>query len=81
MGQLHQKVLGGPGFEERKDLLRRSMKLWSDLVNGREYDKDLMHEFYSSLALDISRQKKRFVVQQKKHFLHSKTLNELQNRW
>ena len=59
MGQMQQKVLGGPGFEERKDLLQRSMKMWTDLVSGWEYDRDLMQEFYSSLAMDISRQKKR----------------------
>jgi len=59
MGQMQQKILGGPGFEERKDMLRRTMKFRTDLCSGREFDRDLMREFYNSLALDISRQKER----------------------
>lgn len=59
MGQMHQKILGGPGFEERKALISRTVKVWQDFANGRDYDKDLMIEYYSSLAMDISKEKKR----------------------
>jgi len=59
MGQMHQKILGGPGFAERKALISRTVKVWQDFANGRDYDKDLMIEYYSSLAMDISKEKKR----------------------
>ena len=59
MGQMHQKILGGPGFEERKALISNTVKVWQDFANGRDYDKDLMIEYYSNLAMDISKEKKR----------------------
>ena len=59
MAQMNQRLLGGPGVEERKDLVKRSQKMWSDLIKGREYDKELMIEFYNGLALDVARERKR----------------------
>ena len=59
MAQMNQRALGGPGVEERKDLVKRSQKMWSDLMKGREYDKDLMIEFYHAMAKDIASEKKR----------------------
>ena len=61
MAQMNQRALGGPGIEQRKDLVRRSQKMWSDLMKGRQYDKDLMIEFYHGLALDIASEKKRYL--------------------
>jgi len=59
MAQMNQRVLGGPGIEERRELVQRSQKMWSDLIKGNDYDKDLMNEFYHALALDIASEKKR----------------------
>ena len=59
MAQMNQRVLGGPGIEKRRELVQRSQKMWSDLIKGNDYDKDLMNEFYHALALDIASEKKR----------------------
>ena len=59
MAQMNQRVLGGPGIEERRKLVQRSQKIWSDILKGNDYDKDLMTEFYDALALDIASEKKR----------------------
>ena len=59
MAQKNQRALGGPGIEQRKDLVRRSQKMWSDLMKGKNYDKDLMIEFYDELSKDIVSERKR----------------------
>ena len=59
MAQINQKVLSGPGAEERKAMIQRTMVIWEDLMAGKEYNVDLMLEFYKHLALDIKTEKKR----------------------
>ena len=59
MAQIHQKTLKGPGMEERKAMIQRTMAVWGDLMAGRDFDKELMLEYYEHLALDIKREKKR----------------------
>ena len=59
MAQIHQKQLGGPGKEERKAMIERTMVIWADMMAGKEYNVELMLEFYEHLALDIKREKKR----------------------
>ena len=59
MAQIHQKTLKGPGMEERKAMIQRTMTVWGDLMAGRDFDKELMLEYYEHLALDIKREKKR----------------------
>ena len=59
MAQIYQKTLKGPGAEERKAMIQRTMALWGDMMAGKEYDKELMMEYYEYLALDIKREKKR----------------------
>ena len=44
----------------------RSQKMWSDLIKGNDYDKDLMTEFYHALALDIASEKKRWLLTNQK---------------
>ena len=59
MAQIHQKTLKGPGEEERKAMMQRVMTVWGDMMAGKDYNKELMMEFYEHLALDIKREKKR----------------------
>ena len=59
IAQIHQKTLKGPGAEERKAMIQRVMTVWGDLMAGRDYDKELMMEYFTHLALDIKREKKR----------------------
>ena len=59
MAQINQKVLSGPGADERRAMIQRTMPLWEDLMAGREYNTELMLEFYKHLALDIKTEKKR----------------------
>ena len=59
MAQINQKVLSGPGAEERKAMIQRTMVIWEDLMAGKEYNTELMLEFYKHLAMDIKTEKKR----------------------
>jgi len=59
MAQIRQKNLKGPGAEERKAMIQRVMTVWGDMMAGKEYDKELMMEYFEHLALDIKREKKR----------------------
>jgi len=59
MAQINQKTLKGPGAEERKAVIQRTMAVWDDLMAGKDVDKELMLEYYEHLALDIKREKKR----------------------
>ena len=52
-------VFPGPGDKERVQLMRRANTVWGPLVAGLEYDKDILLEFFSGLALDIKQQKQR----------------------
>ena len=38
---------------------KKTMTVWGDLMAGKEYNKELMLEYYELLALDIKREKKR----------------------
>ena len=58
LAQMNQKVLKGPGAEERKDMIQRT-NLWQNVMAGKEVSTELMLEFYEHLALDIRREKKR----------------------
>ena len=58
MAQMNQKVLKGPGAEERKAMIQRT-NLWQDVMAGKEFSRELMLEFYEHLALDIRREKRR----------------------
>ena len=59
MGQMYQKVLKGPGMEERKAVIDRSLAEWSKIFEGKEHDKEALYEFYHHLAMDVAREKKR----------------------
>ena len=59
LAQIHQKNLAGPGMEERKALIAKTQDMWMNLVNGEEYDKELMIEFHHHMALDIAQEKAR----------------------
>lgn len=59
MAQIHQKNLAGPGLEERKALIQKTQEMWMQLMNGEEYDQELLLEFHHHMALDIAREKAR----------------------
>ena len=40
-------------------MIQRVMTVWGDMMAGKEYDKELMMEYFEHLALDIKREKKR----------------------
>ena len=58
MAQMNQKILKGPGAEERKAMILRT-NLWNDVMAGKEFSRELMLEFYEHLAQDIRREKER----------------------
>merc|ERR1719320_2422299 len=59
MGQMYQKILKGPGMEERLALMKKLGPVWDNLMTGKEYDKEAMLEYYRHLAADIAREKTR----------------------
>ena len=59
LAQVNQKILKGPGAEERKALIERTNSLWRDVMAGKDINMEVMLEFYEHLALDIKREKKR----------------------
>ena len=59
MAQMQQKVLKGPGMRERQAMMGGVRDVWSDMLQGKPYDRDLFAEFYRLLAGDILSQKKR----------------------
>ena len=59
MAQMHQKILKGPGDKERLAVIQKTMTVFGDMMQGKEYDKKLMLEYYELMALDIKREKKR----------------------
>ena len=59
MGQMYQKILKGPGMEERKAVIDRALAEWSKIFEGMEYEKGALTEFYHHLAMDVAREKKR----------------------
>merc|ERR1712215_341210 len=59
MAQVYQKALKGEGLEERKELMKRSMPVFADMMSGKDYDKELAKEFYGAMCEDIKRERKR----------------------
>jgi len=59
MGQMYQKILKGPGMEERLALMKRLGPVWDNLMTGKDYDKEAILEYYRHLAADIAREKAR----------------------
>jgi len=59
MAQMHQKVLKGPGMEERQSAVKNMQSVWGDLMANKDYDKEVMMEFYRHMAGDIANEKKR----------------------
>ena len=59
MAQMNQKVLKGPGMKERQKLMGGVRDVWSDMLQGKDYDRDLFAEFYRQMAEDILSQKRR----------------------
>ena len=59
MAQIHQKNLSGPGMEERKALISKTQEMWNSLINGEDYDKELLLEFYQGMAEDVASEKAR----------------------
>ena len=59
LATLRQKGLKGPGTEERKAMLRRTLAVFGDVMAGRDYNMELLLEFYQHLALNIKSEKDR----------------------
>ena len=59
MAQMYQKVLKGPGMEERKAVVKKCQNVLGDMMAGNDYDKEIMLEFYRHMAEDIANEKKR----------------------
>jgi len=59
MAQVYQKALKGEGLEERKELIKRSIPVFADMMSGKDYDKELAKEFYGAMCEDIKRERKR----------------------
>jgi len=59
MAQTYQKALKGEGLEERKELLKRIMPMFEEMMFGKDYDKELAKEFYGAVCEDIKRERKR----------------------
>ena len=59
LDQMHQKVLKGPGMKERQGMMGGVRDVWSDMLQGKDYDKDLFAQFYRLMARDILSQKER----------------------
>ena len=59
MAQMHQKVLKGPGMKERQAMMGGVRDVWSDMLQGKDYDRELFNEFYTVMARDLLSQKER----------------------
>jgi len=59
MDQAKQKCLKGPGAAERSALVKRANEVWGPLMAGKEYNKELVAEYYTAMCEDIIQQKKR----------------------
>ena len=59
IAQVNQKILRGPGAEERRAMIERTNVMWKDMMAGKELDTEIMLEFYEQLAQDIRREKDR----------------------
>ena len=59
MHQAKMKILKGPGDKERVALIKKSQEVWGPLMEGKEYDKDVILEYYTAMSHDILKQKER----------------------
>jgi len=59
MAQTNQKPLKGPGIEERKSAGKKIQGAWGNFLQGKEYDKEALVEYYRLMATDIAKEKKR----------------------
>jgi len=59
MAQIYQKPLRGQGTEERKAVVKKVQATWGDMMGGKDYDKEALREYYSLMAEDIGKEKKR----------------------
>ena len=59
MAAMHQKPLKGQGMEERKETMKKMQGTWGNIMQGKDYDKEALLDFYRLLAADIGREKKR----------------------
>ena len=49
LAHIKQKVLRGPGAEERKAMIERTSTMWSDVMAGKDFSTELMLEFYEHI--------------------------------
>ena len=59
MAQMKQKVLKGPGADARKELLGKVQDIWTDVMTGKDFDREMMKTYYTAMAEDIGAEKKR----------------------
>jgi len=59
MAQMYQKPLRGQGDEERKAVMRKVQAHLGDMMQGKDYDKEALLKYYSLMAEDIGKEKKR----------------------
>ena len=59
MAMLQQKVLKGPGMKERQAMMGGVRDVWSDMLQGKDYDRELFADFFRLMAGDILSQKRR----------------------
>jgi len=59
MAQMHQKVLKGPGMEERQAMLKKTRNIFGDIFEGKDYNKEQLLEYYGHMASDIASEKRR----------------------
>merc|ERR1719427_995517 len=59
MAQMYQKVLKGPGMEERQAMLKKTRNIFGDILAGKDYNKEQLLEYYGHMASDIAREKRR----------------------
>ena len=59
VAQMHQKALNGPGYAERKATVLKGRKAMSSLVQGSDWDKKALLDYYRIMAADIAREKRR----------------------
>ena len=43
----------GPGAAERSALVKRANEVWGPLMAGKEYNKELVAEYYTAMCEDI----------------------------
>ena len=55
---IYQKPLIGEGLEERREVCQKSQKLFGQMVNGVDYDKEMAKEFYEMMCKDILGERK-----------------------